>query len=213
MNRYLEKIASMTVGDATSYMDTEYRKLVDKHNIEHREVHGIFDKDYWEAVRSGGHFMKWSVGKYDSAKISPKYSVLSSDAGVVTRLRSPIYKLWQTKKDRDLIGSLSRLHEAIEVDEFNNSVLPILKQHLGEGGKPSVDRKLKVGDHINPAVVMRESNLLSQIGRHGAFDKLFAYRKAYDDPILLKITGKRYGDTFTQEDMDKARSYFDKPLP
>lgn len=212
MNRYLEKIAEMSIADAATHATEEYERLLKTHGARDVTTGNVLSKRYWTAVRSGGHGMSWRIQKKPGGGFDESYEAIHATPNVLTRYLSPIYGVIQNKQDVSLVNSVSKLHEAIELDEFRNHVLPILKRHFGEGPPPDIDRGFMVSGHMNPAVVMRESNFVNRLGAHEALSRLAKYRRTYDDPTLLAITGKRYGEVFSEEEMDKARTYYDKPV-
>lgn len=202
----------MSEEEALKRLENEYRGLLSRTRANHHDTGGVFSRDYWKALKSGGHEMGWVVSRDDSGKLVARYDLRHAPPGLLTRYLSPIYGVFQPKSHTDLTHAVSKVHEAIEADEFNDHVLPVLKRHLGEGPPPTVDRGFMVQGHVNPAVVMRESNLLREIGDLPALDRLRKYRKGTDDIVLQHITGKVYGDEFTEEDFNKARAFYDSPV-
>ena len=202
----------MSAVDATSYIDKEYDRLISEAGAATDDVSSILSKKYWATLGKGGHAFSFSVRKRPEGGVDEHYSVDHASPNLITRALTPIYGVFQGKKDRSLVYSLGRLHEAIEVDEFKNNILPILKAHMGEGPKPSIDRGFMVNGHISPAVVMRESNMVNKIGHHDALSHLFRYRRRHDEPVLLQLTGKKYGEEFSEQDLEKARRLYDRPL-
>lgn len=212
MNKYLMKIAAMTAEDATSYLYSEYNKLKESTGATDLSVSSPFDSKYWDAISSNGARVKLDWGKKVQGKIQPEYSISYAEPHILTRLATPIYPLFQSSVNSKLLRDLVKVHEGLEAEEFDKHVLPVIRGHSGEGDKPEVVRRFLVSGHINPAVIMRESNVVSDLGDQKAFRKLIAHRRIFDNPWLKLVSGKSYGDRFSEEDLNKARSFFDIPI-
>lgn len=217
-NKYLEKISKLqSVEDYTRKLNSE---SIDTLNDLKAELIKVDRKKdpllYNQAMSTGGHGVRWSIhGDKDGNTVTDSIKILHTDPNWRLRLKSPLYSLFQSRKTSDLMSAMGLRHEVLEAAEIRNRLFPtilrIIKEKSGEPIPSNVvitdDKDRVIGDHANLAVLMLESNLINSSPYKDRLSKLIKYRLKHESNILKNLTGKSYGDYFTEEDIAKGRHY------
>jgi hypothetical protein len=210
-NKYIEKVANVD----REYLDSLNQvssDILSRLHASYSVVSDRSDPNYQAAFGAGGYASHFSTRRLANGEYERKYNIYHVQPGLHLRLASPIYGIFQSKRDANLTSALSKAHEAIEIDEMDSHRLPAIEQAY-ENSDPLPplttvirDEKGRVrGEHANLAVLMRESNLIRNAPK-GYLSRIIRHRKKYEDDALFKLTGKHYLDQFTEDDFALARN-------
>lgn len=225
MNKYLEKLAE-AYPDLASYLadlNAENDRLKEGNNVTHIDSSNktLIERISRKIIHEkGGGFTHYFVPDVSDKSVPLKGHVLvqtASNPSWTERLFHPLHSVFDGSKRRSARDSLILHHELLESDEFNNTILPRIQQDYLKGslrqGYNAYGVSIKkdgkeIGVHNTLAVLMRESNRVRLSPDIKAFDLLRKWRKnSGESDLLFTLTGKHYGEEFSEEDLIKGRNY------
>ena len=238
MNKYLEKVASTRlireiIKNPSMFTAKQIKKLTNlgsirpvkayyeglaKGNLSIAKRHNTLiqeptDKEsFAKTLFSGGHRFDTTVFGKPNGDLYSSGTITHLDPNPLTRILSPLHKLFSSKDRSNLVHSFANRHEAHEVSEMSTDFVNRVRHSVIKGTSiPSLNGLISkngktVGEHANIAVLMRESNEFSKIPHKNLLDKIEKMRHSTGESDLLKkLTNKPYGSRFNSRDLKTAR--------
>lgn len=169
------------------------------YNTPIKEIRYLKDPEgYMGTLGFGGHSTK--------AGFDPDFQteIRHLGTGIMSRAMLPQHKIFTSRDSTRLKHELGNRHEAHEVMELTQSILPDTLLH----NKPFKNRMVtEKGHHATAAVLMRDSNATREIPYEEARKRFDMRRASGENEIIRSISGKDMGDKFNPKDIKKGRKF------